>query len=261
MATFDGKAALVTGGASGMGEATARMLAQRGGRVLVADIDAEAADRVAAEIGAVAHTVDVSDPAGCASMVAAAVEAFGRLDLAVNNAGVSAMPVPLAEIPLERYRRMLGTHLDGVFFSMQAEIPAMLEAGGGAIVNTGSVMSVLGLHGMSDYVAAKHGILGLTRTAAVEYSGQGIRINCVGPGVIETPLTLARATPEVLRRSAGIHPIPRPGTADEMAELTCFLLSDAASFCTGGWYPVDGGYHTQSARHSAMPPPAPRRPE
>jgi NAD(P)-dependent dehydrogenase (short-subunit alcohol dehydrogenase family) len=237
-----------------MGEASARMLAGRGARVLVADLDREGAERVAAEIGGIAHTVDVSDPAACEGMVAAAVAAFGRLDLAVNNAGISTMPVPLAEIPLERYRRMLGTHLDGVFFSLRAEIPAMLEGGGGAIVNTGSVMSVLGLYGMSDYVAAKHGILGLTRTAAVEYSGQGIRINCVGPGVMETPMTLARATPETLQRAASVHPIPRPGTADEMAELTCFLLSDHASFCTGGWYPVDGGYHTQSSRSSAAFP-------
>jgi NAD(P)-dependent dehydrogenase (short-subunit alcohol dehydrogenase family) len=246
--TFEGRVAIVTGAASGMGEATARLLATRGARVLVADMNTEGARRVAGEIGGLAFTVDVSDAAACEAMVVAALDAYGRLDLAVNNAGISAPPTPLAEIPLERYRRMLGTHLDGVFFCMRSQIPAMLRTGGGAIVNTGSVMSVLGLLGLADYAAAKHGILGLTRTAAIEYSAQGIRVNCVGPGIMETPMTLARASHELVHRSASVHPMARPGRPEEMAELTCFLLSDAASFCTGGWYAVDGGYSAQSGR-------------
>jgi NAD(P)-dependent dehydrogenase (short-subunit alcohol dehydrogenase family) len=247
---IEGKAAIVTGAAQGMGEATARMLGARGARVLVADINGVGAERVAAEIdGAQAHVVDVSDAESCEAMVGAAVRAFGRLDLAVNNAGIVEKPTPLAEIPLDRWRRMLGTHLDGVFFCMRAEIPRMLAAGGGAIVNTGSVMSVLGLWGIADYVAAKHGILGLTRNAAIEYSQHGIRVNCVGPGMMDTPMTSsAGLSPEQRLRGVSQHPIPRWGHAEEMAELTCFLLSDAAGFCTGGWYPVDGGYSTQSAR-------------
>jgi NAD(P)-dependent dehydrogenase (short-subunit alcohol dehydrogenase family) len=263
MYRVDGKVAIVTGGASGMGEATARMLASRGARVVIADLNAEGADRVAAELdGAVAHVVDVSDPDGCEAMVAAAVGAFGRLDLAVNNAGIVDRPTRLAEISVERWRRTVGTHLDGVFFGMRAEIPEMLKTGGGAIVNTGSVMSVLGLWGIADYVAAKHGILGLTRNAAIEYSEFGIRVNCVGPGVIDTPMTRGERSPaseEARQAAVSIHPIPRRGQAEEMAELTCFLLSDAASFCTGGWYAVDGGYSTQSDRPqlNLSPPPPP----
>jgi NAD(P)-dependent dehydrogenase (short-subunit alcohol dehydrogenase family) len=254
---LEGKAAIVTGAASGMGAATARMLGARGARVLVADIDADGAERVAAGIdGARACVADVSDPGSCEEMVAAAIRAFGRLDLAVNNAGVVEPPAPLAEITVERWRRVVGTHLDGVFFGMRAEIPAMLDAGGGAIVNTGSVMSVLGLYGIADYVAAKHGILGLTRNAAIEYSRFGIRVNCVGPGMMETPMSNPSSsplTPEQLERALHVHPIPRRGQPEEMAELTCFLLSDAASFCTGGWYAVDGGYSTQSSRPLAAP--------
>ena len=258
MHTFDGKVAIVTGAASGMGEATARLLASRGARVLLADLDAENLDRVTSEIEeSIAHVVDVSDAAACEAMVAAAVDTFGRLDLAVNNAGIAADPTPLAEIPLERYRRMIETHLDGVFFSMRSEIPELLRVGGGAIVNVGSVMSVVGLGGMSDYTAAKHGILGLTRVAAIDYSGRGIRVNCVGTGVMQTPMTLAKYSAELLGRSASVHPIPRPGRAEEMAELTCFLLSDAASFCTGGWYAVDGGYTVQSAPSAATLDPGP----
>jgi NAD(P)-dependent dehydrogenase (short-subunit alcohol dehydrogenase family) len=251
MKTFDGKVAVVTGAASGMGEATARLLASRGARVLLADLDAENLNRVTSEIdGSVAHVVDVSDAAACQEMVSAAVQAFGRLDLAVNNAGIGGTPTPLAEISLDRYRRMIGTHLDGVFFSMHSEIPELLRAGGGAIVNTGSVMSVVGLGGMSDYTAAKHAILGLTRVAAIDYSPRGIRVNCVGPGVMETPMT-SHYSAEILARSTSVHPIPRPGQAEEMAELTSFLLSDAASFCTGGWYAVDGGYSVHSAPSAA----------
>jgi NAD(P)-dependent dehydrogenase (short-subunit alcohol dehydrogenase family) len=249
--TFEGRVAVVTGGASGFGEAIVRLLAERGAKVLVADIAQDRAERLADEVGGLAHVVDVSDPEACEAMVARAVEAFGKLDLAVNNAGIAEVPIPLAEITLERYRRMVSTHLDGVFFCMRAEIPAMLQAGGGAIVNTGSVMSVMGLRGLADYTAAKHGILGLTRAAAIDYSAQGIRVNCVGPGVFETPMTRERASVEALQRAVATHPIPRPGRPEEMAELACFLLSDAASFCTGGWYAVDGGYTTQSARSSA----------
>jgi NAD(P)-dependent dehydrogenase (short-subunit alcohol dehydrogenase family) len=248
---FDGKVAIVTGAASGMGEATARLLASRGARVLLADLDSVRLEAVASAIdGSVAHRIDVSDAAACQAMVAAAVSAFGRLDLAVNNAGISAAPTPLADISLDRYRHMMATHVDGVFFSMRSEIPEMLRHGGGAIVNTGSVMSVVGLGGLSDYTAAKHAILGLTRAAAIDYSPFGVRINCVGPGVMETPMT-AHYSPETLARSTSVHPIPRPGRAEEMAELTCFLLSDSASFCTGGWYAVDGGYTVHSAPSAA----------
>jgi NAD(P)-dependent dehydrogenase (short-subunit alcohol dehydrogenase family) len=240
---FEGKVALVTGGGSGIGEATARLLASRGARLLVVDRDGEAAARVAASLGAAAraHVADVTDPEACEQMVQAALEAFGRLDCALNNAGIGRRVGPVADVSPEDWRAVMAVNLDGVFYSLRAEIPAMLAGGGGSIVNTASTLGMVGIAGSAAYVASKHGVVGLTRTAAIEYSAQGIRVNCVGPGVIETPLAGARisAEPEMLK---ALHPIGRLGKPEEVAELMAFLLSDAASFCSGGWYPVDGGW-------------------
>ena len=236
------RVALVTGGGAGIGAACVRALAEAGARVLVVDYDAAAARSVADEVGGAALAADVTDPEACGSMVAAAVDAFGRLDVAVNNAGVApARLVPTAEIDVDDWRRVLATNLDGVFYSMRAELPLLRQNGGGSIVNMASALAVVGSKGTAAYVASKHGVLGLTRAAALEYGPEGIRVNAVGPGTTETALTrdvLARAPEEYLAR----YPLGRVAVPDDIAPLVVFLASDASAFCTGGWYAVDGGW-------------------
>jgi NAD(P)-dependent dehydrogenase (short-subunit alcohol dehydrogenase family) len=243
--SLDGKAALVTGGGSGIGAACVRALAAAGARVLVVDYDEQAAASVAAEVEGSAFAADVTDPEACTGMVAAAVDGFGRLDVAVNNAGVApAQLVHTAEVAVDDWRRVLATNLDGVFYSLRAEIPEMQRRGGGSIVNMASGFAVVGGPGVAAYAASKHGVLGLTRTAAIEYGPVGIRVNAVGPGTTETPLTrdaIARSPDEFLAR----YPLGRVAAPEEIAPLVVFLASDGSSFCTGGWYAVDGGWTAQ----------------
>ncbi len=240
---FEGKVAIVTGGGSGIGAACAKVIADRGGRVLVVDRDLAAAERVAKEIGGRARgfEADMSDPAACEAMVTDALRAWGRLDVAVNNAGIGGPQVPTGEYPLDGWASVIAINLSGVFYSMRAEIPAMLAAGGGSIVNMASVLGTVGFGQSVAYVAAKHGVVGMTKTAALEYAKQGIRINSVGPGFIETPL-LAAADPEILAGVAALHPLGRLGRSEEVAELVAFLASDRASNITGSYHLVDGGY-------------------
>lgn len=240
-----GKVALVTGGGSGIGAACARALAEEGARVLVVDYDAEAAAAIAAEVGGPAFAADVTDPGACTAMVAAALDAFGRLDVAVNNAGVGpAGLIPTADISVDDWRRVLATNLDGVFYSMRAEIPVLLRAGGGSIVNMSSAIAVVGRAGAAAYAASKHGVLGLTRTAAIEYGRDGIRVNAVGPGTTETPLTREAIASEPEKIVARV-PLGRVAVPEDIAPLVVFLASDASAFCTGGWYAVDGGWTAQ----------------
>ena len=241
-----GKVAIVTGAGSGIGEACSRMLAARGARVVVNDVNAEAAERVVAAIGeeggtAMAVLADVADPAGCESLVEQAVGAYGGLHIAVNNAGIGGPPAPTGEYPLDGWRSVMNVNLDGVFYCMRYEIPAMLSSGGGSIVNMSSILGSVAFATAPAYVAAKHGVVGLSRTAAVEYATAGIRVNAVGPGFIDTPL-LRAAGDEILATIAMAHPNQRLGTASEVAELVCFLASDAASLVTGSYYTIDGGY-------------------
>lgn len=246
MDEFVGKVAIVTGGGSGIGEACATLLARRGAQVLVADVAAEPAQRVASAIGdaALAHVVDVADPVACEAMVGAAVERFGRLDVAVNNAGIGGPQAPTGEYPLDGWEAVISVNLSGVFHCLRAEIPAMLAGGGGAIVNMASILGSVGFARSVAYVSAKHGVVGMTRTAAIEYAPHGIRVNSVGPGFIETPL-LAAASPEIVAGVAGLHPLGRLGRAEEVAELVAFLASDRASNTTGAYYVTDGGYTAQ----------------
>ncbi len=240
---FSGKVALVTGAASGIGEAVARQLAASGAQVVVADLDRNAAEQVASSIGtpARARQLDVSDPDAVRQLVEATVAEYGGLHLAVNNADIGGASLATADYPLEEWHRVLGVNLHGVFHSMKYEIAAMLANGGGAIVNMASILGSNGWAGSSAYVAAKHALVGMTKTAALEYSARGLRINAVGPGFIDTPL-LAGMDRTAYDGLVALHPAGRLGTAQEVAALTCFLLSDQASFITGSYHLVDGGF-------------------
>jgi NAD(P)-dependent dehydrogenase (short-subunit alcohol dehydrogenase family) len=247
--TFTGKTALITGAGSGIGEAIAKGLAASGARVLVQDLHAQAADRVAAEImaaGGHAHAAvgDVSDPAVVERLVAEAVAAGGALHLLVNNAGIGGPIAPLGEYPLDGWRKVMDVNLDGVFYGLRYAIPEILKAGGGSIVNIASILGAVGYAQSGAYVAAKHALLGLTQTAALEYSAKGIRINAIGPGFIDTPL-LAALPPGAKEALVAAHPIGRLGRAEEVADLAQYLLSDKASFITGSFHLVDGGYCAQ----------------
>jgi NAD(P)-dependent dehydrogenase (short-subunit alcohol dehydrogenase family) len=242
-ADLDGKVILVTGAGSGIGEACAHRAAAGGARVAVVDITREAAERVASEIGGDARAIeaDVAEEGSVAEMVATVVEQLGRLDGAINNAGIGGAHLAVGDYTLEDWRRVMRVNLDGVFLCVREEIRAMRKTGGGSIVNMASVLAAAGYPEQVAYVTSKHALVGLTRVAALDHASDGIRVNAVGPAFILTPLVEQTMTQEAIDAVAPMHALGRWGRPEEVAEMTAWLLSDAASFATATFYPLDGG--------------------
>ncbi len=240
------KVAIVTGAASGIGKACALAYAREGAKVIVSDIQEKEGKDVANQIisqGGKAKFIlcDISKPEQCQHLAAEAVAVFGRLDYACNNAGIGGEQNPTADYSLESWSFVIGINLSGVFYCMKYQIPQMLKSGGGSIVNISSILGSVGFANSPAYVAAKHGVNGLTKTAAQEYGAAGIRINAIGPAFINTPL-LKDLPKDMLDTLVTLHPIGRLGESEEVAEMVIWLSSDKSSFVTGAYLPIDGGY-------------------
>ncbi len=250
MKLLEGKTAIVTGAGSGIGKAIALLYAKEGARVVVSDIMETTASETAGEIksgGGVAIVVkaDTGNADDCKNLVDQAVRELGGLHIAVNNAGIAGPIQPLGEYPIEGWEKVISVNLSGVFYCMRYQIPAMLASGGGSIVNISSILGKVASKGSAAYVSAKHGVVGLTEAAALEYADQKIRVNSIGPGYILTPMLTNNLDEATMKSVAGLHPMGRLGTAKEVAELALWLNSDKASFVTGSYYSIDGGYLIQ----------------
>ena len=246
--TLEGKTALVTGGGGGIGRASALAFAKAGAKVAVVDISEAAGNETAALVKAAGGAAlfiraDITKAAEVEAMIAATVQAFGRVDCAFNNAGIEEEHMRLAECPEETFDRIMAVNVKGVWLCMKYQLAQMMQQGGGSIVNTASVAGLVGAPKMAAYSASKHAVLGLTKSAAIEYGRRNIRINAVCPGVIRTAMyeRAALADPKVAPAVALLHPIGRIGDAEEVAAVVLWLSSDAASFVTGHAHTVDGG--------------------
>ncbi len=245
---LQGKVAIVTGASSGIGKSIAHLYAREGAAVVLSDVNREAGERTAAEIRAAGGKAafveaNVAEANDCKRTVDAALEYYDRLDVACNNAGIGGESNPTADMSVEGWQKVIGINLSGVFYGMKYQIAAMLKSGGGSIVNMASILGQVGFASASGYVAAKHGVVGLSKNAAIEYAAKNVRVNAVGPGFIHTPLIKdLEENRKVNEMLISLHPMGRLGTADEVAELVLWLSSDKASFVTGAYYAVDGGY-------------------
>lgn len=249
MKLLENKVALITGAGSGIGKATADLFATEGAKVVISDIIEEngnAAVKNITQKGGTAFFVkaDSSKPEDNEMLVKQTIQKFGTLDIAVNNAGIGGPLGTTGEYPLDGWKKVIDINLSGVFYGLRYQIPAMLEKGG-SIINVASILGQAGTKFSPAYVAAKHGVVGLTKAAALEYADKKIRINSIGPGYIKTPLVINSLDTDALNALVGLHPIGRLGESEEIAELLLWLASPKSSFVTGAYYPIDGGYLAQ----------------
>ncbi|MHB0967904.1 MAG: SDR family oxidoreductase [Chloroflexi bacterium] len=248
MNEFNGRVAIVTGASSGIGRTSALFYARDGAKVVVSDLNKDGGQETVQLIQAAGGDAffvktDVSNPSDCEELVKKTVEKYGRLDLACNNAGIGGESNLTADYSVNGWQKVIDVNLSGVFYCMKYEIAEMLKTGGGAIVNMASILGQVGFASAPAYVAAKHGVIGLTRDAALEYAAKGIRINAIGPAFISTPLISAlESNPEAYNNLVALHPLGRLGKPEEVAELVVWLSSNRASYITGSYYPIDGGY-------------------
>lgn len=243
MKQLENKVAIVTGGASGIGKAIVEIFVKEGAKVVIADLNEDLGNKLADSLGeaAVFIKADSSLPEDNKKLVDSAVEKFGALHIAVNNAGIGGDAATVGDYKLESWKKVIDINLNGVFYGMHYQLPE-IEKVGGSIINMASILGQVGFAQSSAYVAAKHGVVGLTKSAGWEYGTRGVRINAIGPGFISTPLVDNALDKDTLHFLESQHAMQRLGTAEEVAELTLWLASDKASFVTGSYYPVDGGY-------------------
>jgi NAD(P)-dependent dehydrogenase (short-subunit alcohol dehydrogenase family) len=249
MKALEGKVAIITGAGSGIGRATAELFAREGAKVVVSDVNEIHGEEVVQGIkktggDAIFVKADTSVAADNDKLVKKALQQYGRLDVAVNNAGIGGPLAATGDYPLDGWQKVIDINLTGVFYGLRYQLPEM-EKNGGSIINMASILGQVGTKFSPAYVAAKHGVIGLTKAAALEYADKNIRINAIGPGYIKTPLVMNSLDDSTLQSLKKMHPVGRLGEPAEIAELILWLASDKSSFVTGSYYPIDGGYLAQ----------------